>query len=66
MAGGGANGVTNFSDIRLRKRSIHAIGSGLLGARLWAGRGPDRFFRHVASNKKGRHFCRPSLMEKPK
>ena len=29
QAGGGANGVTDFGDIRLLKRSIYAIGSGL-------------------------------------
>ena len=52
QAGGGANGVTNFGDIRLLKRLIYAIGSGLPAARLWAGRGPDGFFRHVTSNKK--------------
>jgi hypothetical protein len=39
-----ANGVTNFGDIRLRERSIYAIGSGLSGTRLRAGRGPDGFF----------------------
>ena len=52
QTGGGGNGVTNFGDIRLLKRSIYAIGSGLPAARLWAGRGPDGFFRHVTSNKK--------------
>ena len=41
QAGGGTNGVTNFGDIRLFKRSIYAIGSGLPGAWLRAGRGPD-------------------------
>jgi len=67
QAGGGANGLTNFGDIRLRERSIYAVGSGLPGARLWADRGPGGFFRHVTSNKqKGRHFCRPSLLEKSK
>ena len=66
QAGGGANGMTNFGDIRLLKRLIYEIGSRLPGARLWAGRGPDRFFRHVTSNKIGRHFCRPSLLEKSK
>jgi len=30
--GGGANGMTNFGDIRLFKRSVYAIGSGLPGA----------------------------------
>src|SRR5258705_12782907 len=52
QTGGGANGVTNFGDIRLLKRLIYEIGSRLLGARLWAARGPDGFFRHVTSNKK--------------
>jgi hypothetical protein len=28
QAGGGANGVTNFGDIRLFTRSVYAIGSG--------------------------------------
>jgi hypothetical protein len=32
--GGGANGVTNFGDIRLLKRLIYAIGSGLPLAQL--------------------------------
>jgi hypothetical protein len=31
QTGGGGNGVTNFGDIRLLKRSIYAISSGLLG-----------------------------------
>ena len=31
QTGGGGNGVTNFGDIRLLKRSIYAIGSGLPG-----------------------------------
>jgi len=66
QAGGGANGVTNFGDIRLFKRPIYAIGSCLSGARLWAERGPDGFFRHVNLQQKGRHFCRPSLLEKSK
>ena len=30
--GGSANGVTDFGDIRLLKRSIYAIGRGLPGA----------------------------------
>jgi hypothetical protein len=38
---GGANGVTNFGDIRLCESSIYAIGSGLPLVRLWTGRGPD-------------------------
>jgi hypothetical protein len=32
--GGGAYGVTNFGNIRLRERLIYAIGSGLPLARL--------------------------------
>jgi len=47
QAGGGTNGVTNFGDIRLLERLIYEIGSRLSGARLWAGRGPNRFLRHV-------------------
>jgi hypothetical protein len=39
-SGRSANGMTNFGDIRLRERSIYAVGSGLPGARLWADRGP--------------------------
>ena len=31
QTGGGGNGVTNFGDIRLLKRSIYTIGSGLPG-----------------------------------
>jgi hypothetical protein len=65
--GGSANGMTNFGDIRLLKRSIYPIGRGLPGARLWAALGPDGFFIHVTSNKqKGRHFCRHSLLDKSK
>ena len=45
--GGSADGVTDFGDIRLLKRLIYAIGRGLLGTRLWAGRGSNRFLRHV-------------------
>ena len=48
QTGGSANGMTNFGDIRLLERLIYEIGSRLSLARLWAGRGPDRFFRHVA------------------
>jgi hypothetical protein len=50
--GGGGNGATNFGDIRLCERSIYAIGSSLPFVRIWAGRGPDGFFRHVTSNKR--------------
>jgi hypothetical protein len=32
--GGGGNGVTNFGDVRLLKRLIYAIGSGLPLAQL--------------------------------
>src|SRR6185436_4720870 len=63
QSSGGGNGVTNFGDIRLLERLIYEIGSRLSGARLWAGRGPNRFLRHVTSNKIGRHFCRPTLLE---
>ena|SRR5215216_1184453 len=45
--GGSANGMTNFGDIRFLERLIYEIGSRLSGARLWAGRGPDRFLSHV-------------------
>jgi hypothetical protein len=45
--GRSANGMTNFGDIRLLEGLIYEIGSRLSGARLWAGRGPDRFLRHV-------------------
>ena len=38
QTGGGANGVTNFGDIRLLKRLIYAIGSGLPVAQLWSDR----------------------------
>jgi len=48
QAGGGTNGVTNFGDIRLLERLIYEIGSRLSGIRLWAGRGPNRFLRHVS------------------
>jgi hypothetical protein len=61
--GGGGNGVTNFGDVRLLKRLIYAIGSGLPLVRLWACRGPDGFPRHVPSKQIGRHFCRPILQE---
>ena len=47
QAGGSANGMTNFSDIRLLERLIYEIGSGLPAARLWAGRGPDRVLSHL-------------------
>src|SRR4029078_11093421 len=63
QAGGGTNGVTNFGDIRLLERLIYEIGSRLSGIRLWAGRGPNRFLRHVTLHKIGRHFCRPTLLE---
>ena len=43
--GGGANGVTNFGDIRLLKGLIYAIGCGLALAQVWS----DGFFRHVTS-----------------
>ena len=45
--GGSANGMTNFSDIRLLERLIYEIGSGLPAARLRAARGPDRFLSHL-------------------
>jgi len=50
--GGSANGMTNFGDIRLLKRSIYAIGSFLPAAQLWFDRWSDGFFRHLTSNKK--------------
>ena len=37
QTGGGANGVTNFGDIRLLKRLIYAIGSGLPGGSIVGG-----------------------------
>jgi hypothetical protein len=57
--GGGANGVTNFGDIRRLKGLIYAIGCGLPLAQVWS----DGFFRHVTSKQIGRHFCRPTLLE---
>jgi hypothetical protein len=49
--GGGGKGVTNFGDVRLLKRLIYAIGSGLPLVRLWEGRGPDGFLRHAPSKQ---------------
>ncbi len=45
--GGSANGMANSGDIRFPESFIYKIGSRLSGARLWAGRGHDRVFRHV-------------------
>ena len=45
-ASGGANGITNFGDVRFLERLIYEIGSRLSGVQLWAGR-VDRVFRHV-------------------
>ena len=57
--GGGANGVTNFGDIRLLKGLIYAIGCGPPLAQVWS----DEFFRHVTSKQIGRQKCRPILRE---
>jgi hypothetical protein len=37
QTGGGGNGVTNFGDVRLLKRLVYAIGSGLPLVRLLGG-----------------------------
>ena len=43
----GANGMTNFGDIRLRNASFMRSAAAYRRLRLWVGRGPYGFFRHV-------------------
>lgn len=64
QTGGGANGAANFGDVRRLKRLIDAVRSSLAAVRLRSDRPSDGFFRHIPSNRIGRHFCRPSLLEK--
>ena len=60
---GPANGLTNFGDIGLLESFIYEIGSRASRRRLWSSWARNRFFGHDPSNKIGRHFCRPTLLE---
>jgi hypothetical protein len=66
QTGGGANGVTDFGDIRLLKRLIYAIGRGLPGGLDCGPLAGLTDFLDCNLQQKGRHFCRPSLLEKSK
>jgi hypothetical protein len=60
---GGADGMAYFVDVRGLKSAINAIGN-FAAARLRADRRSGKPLGHSPSKRKGRHSCRPKLLEK--